>query len=107
VEEHQSPQNVPLWIGIAAGVVVAIGAIGAIVALARGGNVAQSIAIAYYVAGCGVLLVGTFPSGGFTRFGSRRGRRSPVGGTGLALPSVLAGSLLIGLGVLFDVTHPF
>jgi hypothetical protein len=107
VEEHQSPQNIPLWIGVAIGLVVVIGAIGAIVAFARGGNVAQSIAVAYYVVGCVVLLVGSFPSGGFTRFSSRRGPRVPIGGGGLALPSVFAGALLIGLGVLFDVTHPF
>jgi hypothetical protein len=50
--------------------------------------------------------VGSFPTGGFSLLRGRT-RRRPTGGGAMAAESMLLGALLLGIGVLLDVTHPF
>jgi hypothetical protein len=93
--------------GIVAAFVVACGVVGAIVALARGRSVAGGMALAYYLVGSVVIIAGSAPSGGFSLFRGRWSRRRPTGGGSHALPGILLGGFLIGLGVLLDLTRPF
>lgn len=88
------------------GSIVVVGAVGAVVAWARGRGVNSSMALAYYFVGCLVFLVGSFPTGGFS-LARGRTRRRPMGGGAFAAPSMLLGVLLIGVGVAVDLTHPF
>jgi hypothetical protein len=90
----------------ALGVVVVVGLIGAVVAWVRDGGVSSSMAAAYYFIGCIVFLIGSFPSGGFSLVRGKTTRR-PTGSGGLAVPSMLLGALLVGFGVVLDVTSPF
>ncbi len=88
------------------GSIVLVGLIGALVAWIRGRGVDGSVALAYYFVGAIVFLVGSFPTGGFS-LARGRTRRRPTGGGPFAGPSMLLGTLLIGVGVLVDFTHPF
>jgi hypothetical protein len=92
--------------GVIVGVVILVGIVGAVIAWLHGGNVASSMAIAYYVVGGIVFLVGSFPTGGFSLLRGRT-RRRPTGGGAMAAESMLLGALLLGFGVLLDVTRPF
>jgi hypothetical protein len=89
-----------------AGSIVVVGLVGALVAWLRGRGVDSSIALAYYFVGAIVFLVGSFPTGGFS-LARGKTRRRPTGGGAFAAPSMLLGALLIGVGVLIDITHPF
>jgi len=80
--------------------------VGALVAWIRGRGTDTSIALAYYFVGGIVFLVGSFPTGGFSLTRGRT-RRRPTGGGTFAGPSMLLGTLLIGVGVIVDFTHPF
>jgi hypothetical protein len=106
----ESEQTTGLTLGIFAASVVAsvvvVGIVGAVVAWARGRGLNPSMALAYYFVGCLVFLVGSFPTGGFSVARGRTQRR-PTGGGAFAAPSMLLGVLLIGVGVVIDVTHPF
>lgn len=88
------------------GSIVVVGLIGAIIAWARGSGVDPAIALAYYFVGSIVFLVGSFPTGGFSLLRGRTPRR-PTGGGPFALPSMLLGAILIGIGAAFDITKPF
>jgi hypothetical protein len=88
------------------GSVVAVGLIGAVIAWARGRGINSSIALSYYFVGSVVFLVGSFPSGGFSLVRGRTPRR-PTGGGAYAVPSMLLGAILIGIGVAFDIMQPF
>jgi hypothetical protein len=88
------------------GSIVLVGLVGALVAWLRGRGVAGSIALAYYFVGGIVFIVGSFPTGGFSLTRGRT-RRRPTGGGAFAGPSMLLGTLLIGVGVVVDFTHPF
>jgi hypothetical protein len=90
----------------AAGSIIAVGLIGAAIAWARGRGINSSIALSYYFVGSLVFLVGSFPTGGFSLLRGRT-RRRPTGGGPFAIPSMLLGSILIGVGVAFDVAKPF
>ena len=90
----------------AVGSIAVVGLVGALVAWVRGRGVDSSIALAYYFVGGIVFLVGSFPTGGFSLARGRTKRR-PTGGGAFAVPSMLLGALLIGVGVLVDLTHPF
>jgi hypothetical protein len=86
-------------------VVVALGLVGAVIGWATGHGVSATIAVTYYLVGCVVFLIGMAPSGGFSM---RRGtftRRRPTGSR--TEPVFLLGLVLIGLGVVADVTRPF
>ena len=88
------------------GSIVAVGLIGALIAWARGRGINSSIALSYYFVGSVVFLVGSFPTGGFSLLRGRT-RRRPTGGGPFALPSMLLGVILIGIGVAFDIVKPF
>jgi hypothetical protein len=88
------------------GSVVAVGLIGAVIAWARGRGLNSSIALSYYFVGSVVFLVGSFPSGGYSLIRGRTPRR-PTGGGAYAVPSMLLGAILIGIGVAFDIMQPF
>ena len=107
MEEHEGAVGSP---GVAAATVVAgivlVGLIGAVVAWIRGSSVSSAMALAYYFIGSITFLVGSFPTGGFSLMRGRS-RRRPTGSGAFAGPSMLVGVLLIGLGVLLDLTHPF
>ena len=105
-KREDSGMTPAIFVGGTVGSIVVVGLIGAVIAWARGHNVNSSIALAYYFVGAIVFLVGSFPTGGFSLFRGRT-RRRPIGGGAFALPSMLLGTLLIGIGVLFDLTHPF
>ena len=90
----------------AAGAVAIVGLAGAIVAWVQGSRVSSAMALAYYFAGGIVFLVGSFPTGGFSLLRGKT-RRRPTGGGAMAAQSMLMGALLLGLGVLLDVTRPF
>jgi hypothetical protein len=88
------------------GSIVVVGLVGALIALIRGRGANTSIALAYYFVGAVVFLVGSFPTGGFSLTRGRT-RRRPTGGGAFAAPSMILGALLIGAGVIVDITHPF
>ena len=84
---------------------IGVGAIGAIVALVTGHDAAGGMAVAYYLIGTALFLVGTFPSGGFSMIRGTITRRRPTGAR--QEPVFLIGLALIALGVLLDLTRPF
>jgi Na+/melibiose symporter-like transporter len=88
------------------GVIVVVALIGAVVALIRGRSVSAGIALAYYLVGSAIILAGSAPRGGFSLLRGRWSERRPTGGGSFALEGILLGLLLIGLGVLLDVTRP-
>jgi hypothetical protein len=106
-DEQRDPGITPaIFAGGTLGSILVAGLIGATVAWARGRGINSSIAISYYLFGSLVFLVGSFPTGGFSLLRGRTPRR-PTGGGPFAIPSMLLGSILIGIGVAFDVLHPF
>jgi hypothetical protein len=84
---------------------VAIGLIGVAVALGTGRSVSGGISGAYYLVGALLFLVGMFPTGGFSMIRGTITRRKPMGARKEAY--FVMGLLLIGLGVVFDLTRPF
>jgi hypothetical protein len=84
---------------------VAVGAVGAVVGWATGHSVSGGVAGAYYIVGCALFLIGMFPSGGFSMIRGTLTRRRPTGAR--QEPIFLIGVVLIGLGVLADLTRPF
>lgn len=89
------------------GSILLVGLVGAVVSWWRGHGINSSIALAYYFVGSIVFLAGGFPTGGFSLVRGRKTRRKPTGGGVFALPSMFLGGLLIGIGVLVDLTRPF
>jgi hypothetical protein len=86
----------------AAGVVVALGLLGAIIALAANRDVSSTVAATYYIIGCLLFLVGMFPSGGYSLLRGTMTRRRPMGSR--FEPTLLLGLALIAIGVAVDVT---
>ena len=109
--EHQPPE-VGRWVGMGealgrfaigtAATAVGIGALGAIVAWATDRSVTGGIAGAYYIVGCALFIIGMFPTGGFSMLRGTLTRRRPTGPR--QEPFFLIGLILIGLGVLVDLT---
>jgi len=109
VEEEQEStggMTPAIFVGGTLASIVVVGLVGALVAWIRGRGTDTSIALAYYFVGGIVFLVGSFPTGGFSLTRGRT-RRRPTGGGTFAGPSMLLGTLLIGVGVIVDFTHPF
>jgi hypothetical protein len=90
---------------VALAVAVGVGGLAAIIAWAAGRNVSGAIAITYYIVGCILVIVGMFPTGGFSMIRGTITRRRPTG-TG-PKPAMLLGLILIGLGAVADFTRPF
>ena len=84
---------------------VAIGAVAALIAWLTGHGVSAGIAAAYYLIGCVLFLLGMFPSGGFSMVRGTLSRRRPIGSR--QEPIFLLGLVLIALGAVVDITHPF
>ena len=91
---------------VVAGAVVAAGLVGVLLALLRG-RTNGSIALGYYIVGSLIVIAGGFPSGGIAGMRTRTTQRRPTGASGYALPSMLLGAVLIGVGTLVDVYKPF
>jgi hypothetical protein len=87
--------------------VAAVGLVGAVVALIRDRNVSAGMALGYYLVGAVVILAGSAPRGGFSVIRARWSQRRPTGSGGYALEGIAVGALLIGIGVLLDLTRPF
>jgi hypothetical protein len=83
---------------------VVLGVIAAGIALLTGHGVATTIAVAFYLVGCLLFLIGVYPSGGFSLVRGTMTRRRPTGAR--QEPIFLVGIVLIGLGVLADL-YPF
>ncbi len=86
---------------VCAGIAVVVGVLAAVIALATDHGVLAAIAIAYYIVGCLLFLIGTFPTGGFSFLRGTVTQRRPTGFRGE--PYFLFGIVLIGLGVIADV----
>lgn len=95
-----------MFLAAAAGSILAVGLFGAIFAL-FGHKANTSIAVAYYIIGAILVIAGGFPTGGLSIIRMRVTRRAPTGSGSYALPSMLLGALLIGVGVLVDLYKPF
>jgi hypothetical protein len=114
-EPTQTPPEVGRWTGMGEAlgrfalqtlaVVVVVGVLGALVAWRTGHDIAGGMAGAYYLVGAALFLIGMFPSGGFSMIRGTITRRKPTGSRGEAY--FLMGLVLIGIGVLFDLTRPF
>jgi hypothetical protein len=85
--------------------VVVVCAIGALVAVATGHDISGGIAGACYLVGAALFLIGMFPTGGFSMIRGTLTRRKPTGSRQEVY--FLIGLVLIGVGVLFDLTRPF
>jgi len=86
------------------GAALGVGALGAVIALLAGNDVARGITDAYYLVGALLFLVGTFPTGGFSLMRGTLTRRRPTGSR--QEPTILIlGLALIAIGVLVDVTR--
>ena len=113
--EPTPPQEVGRWTGMGEALgrfalgtlaaTAAVGALGAIVGWATGHSVAGGMAGAYYVIGCLLFLVGMFPSGGYSMIRGTITRRRPTGAR--QEPIFIVGLVLIGVGVVVDLTRPF
>jgi hypothetical protein len=79
---------------------VGLGVVAAVIAIATHHRAVSAIALTYYIVGCLLFLIGTFPTGGFSLFRGTVTRRRPTGIRGE--PIFLFGLVLIGLGVVAD-----
>jgi hypothetical protein len=94
------PALTRLGLGCAA-LAVGLGALAAVIALATDHGIAATIAVAYYIGGCLLFLIGTFPTGGFSLLRGRMTQRRPTGVRGE--PIFIFGIVLIALGVIADI----
>jgi hypothetical protein len=108
------PPEVSRWVGMGdalkrmaigtAAAAAALGLLGAIIAWATGHGLSGTIAAVYYICGSLLFLVGMFPTGGYSMIRGTITRRRPIGAR--QEPIFLLGVVLIGLGVIFDLTNP-
>jgi hypothetical protein len=84
-----------------AALAVGLGVVAALIALATDHRVSATIAVAYYIVGCLLFLIGTFPTGGFSLIRGTITQRRPTGFRGE--PIFLFGVVLITLGVIADI----
>jgi len=84
-----------------AGVAAGLAAVAVVIAIVTGHSVSATIAVAYYIVGCLLFLIGTFPTGGFSLLRGTMTQRRPTGFRGE--PIFLFGIVLIGLGIIADV----
>ena len=86
---------------ICAGLAVLVGVVAAVIALVTDHRVPTTIAVAYYIVGSLLFLIGMSPSGGFSLFRGTMTRRRPTGAR--KEPIFLLGLVLIGLGIVADI----
>ena len=84
-------------VAVAAG----LGLLATLIAFATGHRVSSAVAVAYYLVGCILILIGVFPSGGFSLVRGTMTKRRPTGAR--QDPTFLIGAVLIALGVLADL----
>jgi len=109
------PPEVGRWVGMgeaikrmllgAIAAAVGIGGIAAVIGWATGHSVSGTMAAAYYLIGSVLFLVGMFPTGGYSMIRGTITRRRPIGAR--QEPVFLLGLVLVGLGVVVDLTRPF
>ena len=83
------------------GLAVGLGLVAALIALATDRGISATIAVAYYIVGCLLFLIGTFPTGGFSLMRGTMTKRKPTGIRDE--PFFLFGLVLLVLGVIADV----
>jgi hypothetical protein len=111
VTRPDEPAGVSRWTGLGpalrrfglacAGLAIGLGVVAAVIALATDHSVSATIAVAYYIVGTLLFLIGTFPTGGFSLLRGTMTQRRPTGFRGE--PIFLFGIVLIVLGVIADV----
>jgi hypothetical protein len=84
-----------------AGLALGLGVIATVIALATDHGVSATIAVAYYIVGTLLFLIGTFPTGGFSLLRGTMTQRKPTGFRGE--PIFLFGLVLFVLGIILDV----
>jgi hypothetical protein len=80
---------------------IGIGLVATVIAVASGHRVSNTIAVAYYLVGSLLFLIGAFPTGGFSMVRGKITQRRPMGSR--QEPVFLSGVVLIALGVLADI----
>ena len=83
------------------GLAVGLGLVAVVIALATDRGISSTIAVAYYIVGCLLFLIGTFPTGGFSLMRGTMTKRKPTGFRDE--PFFLFGLVLLVLGVIADV----
>ncbi len=111
VTRTEEPAAASRWTGLGpafmrfglacAGLAIGLGVVAVGIAFATDHRVSATIAVAYYIAGTLLFLIGTFPTGGFSLFRGTMTQRRPTGFRGE--PIFLFGIVLIALGVIADV----
>jgi hypothetical protein len=111
IRTEESGTAVSRWTGLGAALrrfglacaalAAGLGVLATVIALATGHGVSATIAVAYYIVGCLLFLIGTFPTGGFSLLRGTLTKRRPTGVRGE--PIFLFGIVLIGLGVIADI----
>jgi hypothetical protein len=81
---------------------VGVGLLATVIALLSGHKLSSAIALAYYIVGSILFLIGAFPTGGFSIITGKKSQRRPMGSR--QEPLFLSGLVLIGLGVLADLS---
>ncbi len=109
------PPEVGRWVGMGevikrmllatVAAAVGIGGVAAVIGWATGHSVSGTMAAAYYLIGSALFLVGMFPTGGYSMIRGTITRRRPIGAR--QEPVFLLGLVLVGLGVVVDLTRPF
>jgi hypothetical protein len=84
-----------------ASLALVVGVVAAVIALATDHRVPPTIAVAYYIVGSLLFLIGMSPGGGFSLFRGTMTRRRPTGAR--KEPIFLLGLVLIGLGIVADI----
>ena len=109
------PPEVGRWVGmgeamkrlllVTIAAAVGVGGTAGLVGWATGHSVSGTMAAAYYLIGSALFLVGMFPTGGFSMIRGTITRRRPIGAR--QEPVFLLGLVLVGVGVVVDLTRPF
>jgi hypothetical protein len=84
-----------------AALAIGLGVLAAVIALVTDHQVSATIAVAYYIVGTLLFLIGTFPTGGFSLLRGTVTQRRPTGVRGE--PIFIFGIVLIALGVIADI----
>jgi len=96
-------QALKIGLLFAAAVAAGVGLLGALIAWAADRHLVATMALTYYFVGCILFMVGVFPTGGFSMMRGTITRRKPTGSG--PKPAMLLGLLLIGLGVIADLSR--
>jgi hypothetical protein len=83
---------------------VAVGGAGALIGWADHRGVARTVAMAYYLVGSLVFLVGVVPTGGYSLLRGTITRRRPTGARNVLI--IVVGVALFALGLFVDLARP-